>query len=102
MKGVRSWICLTGALTFWTVSPSAAQTLTSGHVRPPEFAVLPAVDGGQVVQKPAGPAPTPRHTGVKAMFKDGRDFPVTVAAVPGGAAILYVRRARPASVERPS
>jgi hypothetical protein len=28
------------------------------------------VDGGQVVSPPAGPAPTPRHTGVKALVKD--------------------------------
>ncbi len=31
-------------------------------------------DAGQVVQKPEGPAPTPRHTGIKAMIKDlGQD-----------------------------
>ena len=28
------------------------------------------VDAGQVVSQPAGPAPTPRHTGVKALVKD--------------------------------
>jgi PAP2 superfamily len=31
-------------------------------------------DAGQVVQKPEGPAPTPRHTGIKALIKDlGQD-----------------------------
>jgi hypothetical protein len=29
-----------------------------------------AVEDDQVVGQPAGPAPTPRHTGIKAMFKD--------------------------------
>jgi hypothetical protein len=31
-------------------------------------------DGEQVIRQPAGPPPTPRHTGIKAMFKDlGQD-----------------------------
>jgi membrane-associated phospholipid phosphatase len=29
----------------------------------------PAIDVGQVIQQPAGPPPTPRHTGIKAMVK---------------------------------
>jgi len=34
-----------------------------------------ALDSGQVVTQPAGPPPTPRHTGVKALIKDlGTDF----------------------------
>ena len=75
MKGFCGWICLIGVLTLSTVNPLAAQTFFSAHVPPPDFAVLPAVDDGQVVQKPAGPAPTPRHTGVKAMLKDlAQDF----------------------------
>jgi membrane-associated phospholipid phosphatase len=32
--------------------------------------LLPPVTFGQVVTQPAGPAPTPRHTGFKAMLKD--------------------------------
>jgi membrane-associated phospholipid phosphatase len=31
--------------------------------------LAPAVDFGQVIQQPAGPPPTPRHTGIKAMVK---------------------------------
>ncbi len=61
---------LAGALTFWIISPVAAQTFPGGRVRLPEFTVAPALDADQVVQKPEGPPPTPRHTGIKAMFKD--------------------------------
>lgn len=43
-----------------------AQSLFSG---PATFAAY-AADADQVIQKPAGPPPTPRHTGIKAMFKD--------------------------------
>src|SRR4051794_25045761 len=32
--------------------------------------VLPPVTFGQVIPKPTGPPPTPRHTGIKGMFKD--------------------------------
>jgi membrane-associated phospholipid phosphatase len=31
--------------------------------------VAPAIDVGQVIQPPAGPLPTPRHTGIRAMAK---------------------------------
>jgi membrane-associated phospholipid phosphatase len=34
------------------------------------FVYLRPVDTGQVIGQPAGPPPTPRHTGVKAMMKD--------------------------------
>jgi len=58
---------------------SWAQAPLGGNVQPPDFAaasVQPqdfaaaAADAGQVISKPAGPRPTPRHTGLKAMVKD--------------------------------
>src|SRR5689334_1575428 len=60
----------------------------------------PPVAQAQVVQKPAGPPPTPAHTGVKAMLKgvigDFRALPgkenLFIAAV-GGAAALAVHPA---------
>jgi len=63
----------------------AAQTFPGGRVRLPEFVnvsigdsnadardVAPETDtdGRQVITKPKGPPPTPRHTGFKAMAKD--------------------------------
>src|SRR4029078_1102469 len=69
----------------WISTSVAAQTFPGGRVRMPELAAPPPTgasvavlddslppnaDMGQVVQKPAGPAPTPRHTGFKAMAKD--------------------------------
>jgi PAP2 superfamily len=47
------------------VAPLRAQT--GGEDPPPLFA--PAIHFGQVIQQPAGPPPTPRHTGIKAMLK---------------------------------
>jgi PAP2 superfamily len=65
------------ALTVWCAAPLAAQTSIGGRVRPPQFIQAPlevieapVVNPDQVVQKPAGPPPTPRHTGIKAMVKD--------------------------------
>jgi hypothetical protein len=84
MSGLRNRLCLVSALTLWAASPLTAQTFPGGRVPAPQFVasptidpVLPAFDSGtpvfdpdQVVQKPAGPPPTPRHTGIKAMVKD--------------------------------
>ena len=70
MQRLVNRVCLAGALTFWIASPLAAQTFPGGRITFPDFKALPAVDAGQVVQKPEGPPPTPRHTGVQAMFKD--------------------------------
>jgi len=66
------------AVLLWaTAAPLRAQTPTSvwSSLFPVqelqnESALAPVVDLDQVIQKPAGPAPTPRHTGVKAMAKD--------------------------------
>jgi len=65
MNRVRVHFLLAGVVSLCVVSPLRAQTFFDGHVRFPEFT---AAD--QVVQKPAGPPPTPRHTGIKALFKD--------------------------------
>jgi membrane-associated phospholipid phosphatase len=46
---------------------SAAASTTQPTAREPVF--TPTIDLGQVIQQPAGPPPTPRHTGIKAMVK---------------------------------
>jgi PAP2 superfamily len=52
-------------------SPKVAESwLTPQRDVQAEFLIAPPVDPDQVIQKPAGPPPTPRHTGVKAMVKD--------------------------------
>jgi hypothetical protein len=64
------------ALTVGIAAPGAAQSFVGGRVRLPEFvrvaalAPPPEFTAAQDIQKPAGPPPTPRHTGFKAMFKD--------------------------------
>ena len=59
------------ALTLFAVNPLKAQTLFDANIHLPE---LTADTAEQVVQKPEGPPPTPRHTGIKAMVKDlGQD-----------------------------
>jgi hypothetical protein len=40
------------------------------RIRLPTLVAQPGADATQVIQQPAGPAPTPRHTGIKAMIKD--------------------------------
>jgi len=73
MPLIAAVLVLCGAAT-----PLRAQTATSlvqgGEPSPTGlFALLP--DDGQVITQPAGPPPTPRHTGIKAMVKDlGSDF----------------------------
>src|SRR4051812_31141862 len=84
MNRLRNRVCLSGALTVCLATSLGAETFPWGRPRLPLFAVAPIADADQVafdfttapvvvdqvVQKPAGPAPTPRHTGVKAMAKD--------------------------------
>ena len=61
------------ALSLCAASPLRAQTDDDrDHVAESLAAVV--ADAGQVVQQPAGPPPTPRHTGIKALIKDlGQD-----------------------------
>ena len=49
------------------VDASGAPSSTMPAFRTPLF--TPTVDFDQVIQQPAGPPPTPRHTGIKAMVK---------------------------------
>jgi membrane-associated phospholipid phosphatase len=49
------------------VDASGAPSSTMPAVRTPLF--TPTVDFDQLVQQPAGPPPTPQHTGIKAMVK---------------------------------
>jgi len=53
------------ALTVSAANSARAQTDTAG-VRLPDM----ALEAAQVITQPAGPPPTPRHTGIKAMVKD--------------------------------
>jgi len=71
MKGLGHFVYLAATVVVLMTTPLMAQTFPGGRVRPPEFMTAPiAFDPDQVVQKPAGPPPTPRHTGIKAMVKD--------------------------------
>ena len=81
MEGLTRRVSSAVAVVFAIVAPLSAQT----NLRVPSFATPPAlaesrppaqaplgdpgVDSEQVVQQPAGPPPTPRHTGIKAMLK---------------------------------
>jgi PAP2 superfamily len=74
MKSVGKYVCLSCAVILGAAGPLRAQTRFESRIAP-EFTATPSVDDDQVVQKPKGPAPTPRHTGIKALFKDlGQDF----------------------------
>jgi len=66
MNRVRVRLSLACVVSLCIVSPLRAQTVFDSRVGLPEF----TADAEQVVQKPAGPPPTPRHTGVKALVKD--------------------------------
>jgi hypothetical protein len=72
MRGLGRSVHFACALSLWCAAPLAAQTSIGGRVRPPQFIeeAPPVVDADQIVQKPEGPPPTPRHTGIKAMVKD--------------------------------
>src|SRR5262245_45607168 len=70
MDGHRYCVYLACALTLCTVSPVRAQTSFGSGVRVGEISPLLADNGEQIIQQPAGPPPTPRHTGLKAMAKD--------------------------------
>jgi membrane-associated phospholipid phosphatase len=50
-----------------SVVVNAAVAATQPTASEPVF--TPTIDFGQVIQQPAGPPPTPRHTGIKAMIK---------------------------------
>jgi hypothetical protein len=55
-------------------SPLRAQSDDERSEPVSDSAISVVADAGQVVQKPEGPPPTPRHTGIKAMIKDlGQD-----------------------------
>jgi membrane-associated phospholipid phosphatase len=50
-------------------APGVASTAASWSMPAFEHLFAPDFDLGQVIQPPAGPPPTPRHTGIKAMAK---------------------------------
>jgi len=81
MSGLRNRVLVIACtLILWATRPLSAQTFPGSRVVPPDFGPAYLDDqGAQIdtpyldldqVQKPAGPAPTPRHTGIKAMAKD--------------------------------
>src|SRR5262249_53254037 len=64
-----------GVVLSGSAGPLSGQTVDiEGSSGRPEPSVAVAIDGlfntGQVVGQPAGPPPTPRHTGIKALMKD--------------------------------
>jgi membrane-associated phospholipid phosphatase len=58
------------AIVAYVVATCASGIPARAQEPSPPAITLPTVTFGQVVTKPAGPPPTPRHTGIKAMFKD--------------------------------
>jgi hypothetical protein len=70
MNGLRRCIYLVSVLTVCAAGPLRAQTESAIRAGVPEFTAVPDEDAGQVITQPAGPPPTPRHTGIKAMAKD--------------------------------
>jgi hypothetical protein len=70
MNGLRHRVWLVCSLLALAAGPLRAQTDPGFRVRLPEFGAGSRIDADQVLQKPAGPPPTPRHTGVKALVKD--------------------------------
>jgi membrane-associated phospholipid phosphatase len=95
MREVRRGLSLASVLLLCAAGPLSAQTRLDSDAPPAELAPAPSLGLGQVVGQPAGPAPTPRHTGIKALIKDlGQDvihLPSTEnlfwAAVGGGLAL---------------
>ncbi|MEP7117773.1 MAG: phosphatase PAP2 family protein [Acidobacteriota bacterium] len=69
-------MCVVSPLRAQTV-PNAASALLDGSTSNHE----------QVIQKPAGPAPTPRHTGIKALVKD---LAADIAHLPSKENLLWV------------
>jgi len=70
MGSLHDRLVIACAVILCLATPLAAQTFPGGRVRLPEFGPPVVLDDGQVVTKPAGPPPTPRHTGFKALAKD--------------------------------
>ena len=74
------WLAFAAFVSCGATTPLRAQSVASPEVfgtagaidqaTTTESVVAEADGGGQVVSKPAGPAPTPRHTGFKALAKD--------------------------------
>jgi len=80
------------------VEPSGIDVSTTGSASAPasdDPLFAPAVDFSQVIKQPAGPPPTPRHTGIKAMVKglivDFKYLPsrenLVIAGIGGGLAL---------------
>ncbi len=65
MNGLRRCAMLAFALTLGA-GPSWAQTDATATAIP----LVPMLDAEQVITQPAGPPPTPRHTGIAALGKD--------------------------------
>src|SRR5262245_36431645 len=70
MSGIRLCTCLVVLLMAFGVRSLHAQDVFPQFRSSVAGAVAASVEGGQVVKQPAGPPPTPRHTGIKALFKD--------------------------------
>ncbi len=71
MRRVMNTVCRTLFVVACVAAPIAAQAQDSSS-RPAEMVLVadsPAADAGAAVQ-PAGPVPTPEHTGIRALFAD--------------------------------
>ena len=83
MNRVSQEILRVAVIVLCAAAPLGAQTAVEpaelASASPPDSGsgafLLRSLDAAEAFQQPAGPAPTPRHTGVRALFKDlGSDF----------------------------
>jgi membrane-associated phospholipid phosphatase len=70
MSDVRRSACVGILAMLCGTVPLEAQTAVTRPAMNLRLPALRAFDDGQVVGQPAGPPPTPQHTGIKAMLKD--------------------------------
>src|SRR5262249_35293936 len=70
MTNVRRALSIACAAVVCAAAPSRAQTEATSPAFRLKLPEVIAFDDAQVMGQPAGPRPTPRHTGIKAMFKD--------------------------------
>jgi hypothetical protein len=83
MNRVSQEVLRVAVIVLCAAAPLGAQTAVESAglapASPPDSGsgafLLRSLDAAEAFQQPAGPAPTPRHTGVRALFKDlGSDF----------------------------
>jgi len=74
MRRVRHVVILASVLSLFAARSLHAQTDPAIQLSSVDILAIAVDDAGKVIGQPAGPPPTPQHTGIKAMIKDlGQD-----------------------------